>query len=629
MRLVTLGLDFGTSSIKCVARRSSDTNKDVVIIPSPTGSMRWRSMLGRANHGPEAGRLLLFDECDDPKWRFDATFEPNLKLALLLDETSPAAVALSLRWKCCHFALPTLLLAAALREAIAQVRVRLPSEVLHICMGAPVSPSHPPEQIERFEHALHAALLLAEKWRGEVPRDAATALKEAECSWNEAVLPRLDKRTTRVVPEAFAALEGVASSRIGDLPEGRLCLVDMGGGTTDVAWINHNADGTVTPLRIDSFDIAGERIDAVLATAASGRAGTRVTRQDIWSSKLQVGIDGALLVGNNWQLGGNEVDEHVAFLLEELARMFGRSVEAIDGRGARAPETTLVLVGGATKWAPLAKLFGQAIQRFHKKLEFISVENFGVRGATQDIPLAVALGLSHGYVKLDLERWNPVLAFDRDNPPIGLGTDFASCSWCHGNKDCVKCDGKGYIAVDNGRYAAAIDPFIGFPFPVRCPHCMLDFPREEIFAHLQLQHQAFAPQPPNVIRPREVVQAQPIRIGRVKAALRGEHLNDMSPAESHIASDSRWLQLASFDAQARLEDSSRCFLRASVAWPGLDPWLVLPRVIAFASIGAQADWPPQLETAVATGFGSGEELATILHSDRPSRFCEAWECVLR
>ena len=594
--------------------------------------MRWRSMLGRANHGPEAGRLLLFDECDDPKWRFDATFEPNLKLALLLDETSPAAVALSLRWKCCHFALPTLLLAAALREAIAQVRVRLPSEVLHIFMGAPVSPSHPPEQMERFEHALHAALLLAEKWKGKVPSNAATALKEAEYSWNEAVLPPIEQRTTRVVPEAFAAFEGVASSRMGDLPQGRLCLVDMGGGTTDVAWINHNADGSVTPLRIDSFDIAGERIDALIATSACAKAGTRVTRQDIWRSKLQVGIDGVPLEGNSWQLDKAEVDVVLEGLLKELARMFARSVDALDGYGRNSPNTRLVLVGGATKWAHLAELFRRAIQRRHENLEILSIEDFGVPRATQDLPLVVALGLSQGYAKLDLARWDPVTTHGGKDQPIDRSSGFAWCL-CRGLLfNCVKCGGSGCLTSENGRYAQSIDPFIGFQFPVRCPHCRIDFPREAIFAHLSEEHGVPPHQPRQMILPRDVVQAQQIRIGRVKAVLRGEDSNELTATEALIASDLRWLRHAFFDKRVLIKDFALPFLRASVGGSELEPWLRLPRVIAFASIGEQADWTRELNAAVVSGSYSGEgreELATILHSDRPTRFCEAWECVLR
>ncbi len=593
--------------------------------------MRWRSMLGRANHGPEAGRLLLFDECDDPKWRFDATFEPNLKLALLLDETSPAAVALSLRWKCCHFALPTLLLAAVLREAIAQVRVRLPSEVLNIFMGAPVSPSHPPEQIERFEHALHAALLLAEKWKGEVPRDAATALKEAECSWNEVKLPSIETRTTRVVPEAFAAFEGVASSRMGDLPQGRLCLVDMGGGTTDVAWINHNADGTVTPLRIDSFDIAGEWIDALIATSACAKAGTRVTRQDIWDSKLQAGIGGVPLEGNGWQLGNEEVDDVLKGLLEELARMFARSVDALDGYGRNSPNTRLVLVGGATKWAHLAELFRKAIQPRHQNLEILSIEDFGVPEATQDLPLVVALGLSQGYTK-DLARWDPVTTHRGREQPIDRSTGFAWCR-CRGLLvNCVKCGGSGYLTSENGRHTQSIDPFIGFQFPVRCPHCRIDFPREAIFAHLSEEHGALPPQPPQKILPHVVHQAQQIRIGRVKAVLRGEDSNGLTATETLIASDLRWLRRAFFDERVLIKDFSLPFLRASVGESELEPWLRLPRVIAFASIGEQEDWTRELNAALVSGSCSGEgreELATILHSDRQSRFCEAWECVLR
>ena len=284
MKLVTIGLDFGTSSVKCIARPSMG---QPCVLRSPTGAVRWRSMLGRVREGSEAGRLLLFEECDEDRWRFAALVEANLKLALLIAPTSPAADALRSRWQCEHFALPTLLLGAALQQAMRMARTHWPGRAIHVFCGAPVSPMHPPEQTLIFERALFAAHLLAEKWGDVVPRDADAATREAEQAWRDsAALPPEEDRSTFVVPEAFAACEGVVSAGGGaGLPIGRLCIVDMGGGTTDIAWVANRGTDSYNPLRIESIDVAGERLEAVLATRASQLSGRRVARQEVWQAR--------------------------------------------------------------------------------------------------------------------------------------------------------------------------------------------------------------------------------------------------------------------------------------------------------------------------------------------------------
>lgn len=633
MSLVTLGLDFGTSSVKCVARPAMGSNADVVIIPSTRGALRWRSMLGRVTFGREAGRLLLFDECDDPEWRHDAMFEPNLKLALLLDGATPAAQVLSRRWGCNHFALPTLLLAAAVHQATTYVKARWPNDLLHVYMGAPISPRHPAEQLARFERALHAAIALAERWSSGIPAGSDEALAQASDAWDLASrLPDPGKRTAFVVPEAFAACEGVSSVSGGvPLPEGRHCVVDMGGGTTDVAWIDHDGVGQYTPLRIDSFDIAGDRLEAIIAHDVSRRSGTRVTRQELWAARAASGNDGRGLEGANWKLHDTEIGAVLRGVLHELAQKFAVGLSAIDGDVRRGPPTTLALVGGATKWQLLGDLLRDALEPFHERVEIVSVEDFGLRGAHADLPLAVALGLSQGFGTLDPARWSPALrpkaepSQERDVPR------FKPCP-CGGQIHlCVKCGGSGNLTSEERepRFAESTDPYKPDAFSIRCPHCRQDFSPELIRDHLSRAHYELAPVPPRAAPRTQTESPTPFRIEAVRKQLRGEHSGGLSAEESIVANDLTWLQAVWLESGDSRDHTLRWFLTNSIGWSARHPWCHFPRAIAFAALPDTTHCDRELRSAQDAGFRYCEEIVSILSSDRDTRFAEAWECVLR
>jgi hypothetical protein len=631
MSLVTIGLDFGTSSIKCVARPGMARNDRVEVLPSSTMALRWRSMMGKVWAGEEAGRLLLFEECDDEQWRFGAVLEPNLKLALLASPDSPTASALRSRWECeSHYALPTLLLGAALQQSYAAVRRRWPGHAVHVYAGAPVSPAHPTEQTRNFERALFAAHQLTAKWGDEVPCAALDGLRAAERAWKDSeVLPELDERTTFVVPEAFAACEGVASVG-GDvpLPVGRLCIVDMGGGTTDIAWVSRSGHDSYNPLRIDSFDIAGERLEAVIAAKASSMARRWVRRSDIWHARRSWSESSQQIEGDGWSFSMDELRAALKPTFAELAAKVARSIQEIDAGVAKAPPTTFVFVGGATQWDPLARIFLESVEEFHDRVEVVTVRGFGLARPVDDIPLAVALGLSTGRSRLDPERWGRCLQAVESSPLEAINDHLPMCA-CKGLLWlCPQCGGSGVRDGAHGgsRFAATLDPFLVHAFPVRCPHCQVDFPRDRIFEHLATTHSSPILPPP---RPQNPTWVSEFSIDQVRMALRNGDTRRLAPVEVQLVSDLRWLHLGCLSEASLAQSIATAFLRMSVVWSERHRWGHLPRAIAFAILGDRDSMRKELKSAETAGLGYCRMVASILSSERETRFAEAWECMLR
>jgi hypothetical protein len=627
MSLVTIGLDFGTSSVKCIARPSMGQPR---VLRSPSGAVRWRSMLGRVREGSEAGRLLLFEECDHEQWRFSALLEPNLKLALLAPPTSPAAEAIRDRWQCEHYALPTLLLGAALHHALGITRAEWPNRSIHVFCGAPVAPTHPPEQTLIFERALHAANMLAQRWGGGIPTDAYRAVCDAEESWHQSeLLPSEEDRCTFVVPEAFAACEGVVRAGGGAaLPIGRLCVVDMGGGTTDIAWVvNRGTDG-YNPLRIESIDVAGERLEAVIAAEASRRSGRRVTRQDVWRARNSgAGRDG--LFGDGWSFRIEEVRSTLHGTMHELVQRFRNGLQRLDPCAIKAPPTRFVLVGGATQWEPLSRLFLESMGEFHERAESVSVAGYGLVDDTGDAPMAVALGLSSGHTTLDLERWDAAL--DTLEAPDAAGLELLPMCPCNGLVTCCpQCGGSGTKSSEGSRdrFYASIDPFVAHAFSIRCPYCRLDFPRDRIFQHVSQAHPESQPVPQRADPPPARTLPE-LRIDEIRAAMASGDTRRLSDREGVLVSDLQWLERACFGQADDPDSVATRFLKASVCWAASHPWGHLPRAVAFGILRDQSGIASELKRARASGFPYCHEVHLRLSSDRPTRLAEAWECAIR
>ncbi len=630
MSLVTIGLDFGTSSIKCVARPSMGQPR---VLRSPTGAVRWRSMLGRVREGDEAGRLLLFEECDLEQWRFGALLEPNLKLALLVGPNSPAADALRSRWACDqHYALPTLLLAAAVRHALLTVKAEWPNRAIHIFCGAPVSPTHPPEQTMIFERALHAANSLAVHWGSQVPMDARTALLEAEEAWMaSAELPSEEDRITFVVPEAFAACEGVATAGGGaSLPIGRLCVVDMGGGTTDIAWVTRQGSDAYNPLRIDSIDVAGERLEAVIATEASRQAGRRVTRQEIWKARHHAPNGSDCTRGDGWSFTAEELHTVLRATMNELAQRFKRGLQQIDQGAMRAPPTKFVFVGGATRWAPLQSLFEEEVRGFHERTELVTVGEYGLTESVGDAPMAVALGLSNGHTTLDLERWGSALRVPTTQAIREPIESLKSCA-CRGLLPCCpKCGGSGIESSEDGRvrFTASIDPFEVHAHKVRCPKCKIDFPRDWIFEHIRIEHPEPMVSPP-MAPPQLSRLSLAVRIWEIRHAFLTGDSRGLNDPERVLLSELAFLRDACFSDAEHRSAFLTTFLMRSVAWSPREPWWHSPRAVAFAMLGATQDVSNELKQAEAADRSRVRQVESILGSDRRTRFAEALECAVR
>jgi hypothetical protein len=627
MSLVTIGLDFGTTAIKCVVRSAQGTRH---VVKAPNGDLRWRAILAKVREGAERDRLLVFNECDQEQWRLSALHESNLKLSLLALPESPAAVSLSERWSCQHYALPTLLLAFALHHAMAQTRQLFPGSLIHVFMGAPVANLSTEGPHARFERALYAALLLSERWRERVPVQATDAVSQAERAWADAsTLPPQAERVTWVVPEAFAACEGAVSAGGGvALPTGRLCVIDMGGGTTDVAWIMCRPDG-YAPLRMASFDVAGEWIEAPLIHAASRASQRRVTRQEFWSARdAEPSVDGGLK-GNGWALQAGTVKECLAVSIKEWLEKFRQHLLKVDEGCLKSPNTRLVFVGGATQWTRLRSHVIQCLEPLHDSLEVLPVGQFGLEVQSEHSPMAVAVGLSNGWRSNFQDRWvdpyPPV-----DGSPVCTGPRECACRGLM--TYCDRCGGAGILpsANEQDRFGHAIDLVARHPFAARCPFCHLDFPKEFIFGHLNEVHpeRAFAagsrPRAGNVVRP------VTIDVSKIREALASGGATQLSSEEQLILTELQWLWLVSMQSGAQCQAWAQRFLVWSARMPAAIPWLHLPRAIAFAVSRAPTDVARELNAAKEAGYDyDSQRLRRIFDLEHPSRFTEAWTCLMK
>jgi hypothetical protein len=629
--VLNVGLDFGTSSIKAVARPTMARNDRVQILRSGSGAARWRSMLGMVREGPERGRLLFFEECDSPEWQFHALREPNLKLSLLVRPESPVAAALESRWQCHYRALPTLLLAAALQQVLATVEQRSTARVIFVFMGAPVSLTHAAEQLEIFERALHAANLLCARWSGQRPVHAEKALREAQEAWDDAEkLPPVSERRTVVAPEALAACEGVASASHGTtLPGGRICIVDMGGGTTDIAWLSSDGGGGHAPLAIESVDIAGERLEAAIASEASRLSGRRVGRGEIWDARRSRPRTGMCLSGDGWALTLDQVRAVLRPNLEEFASRFRRAAQAVDPGYARLPATKFAFVGGATAWAPLESLLLEAIGGLHERAELLATGDLGVAEPLEGNPLAVALGLSNGPTGLRLEEWRPRSLVPQAET-IERAPTLPTCS-CGGLLElCVRCGGSGWLESEGGRrrFEASIDPFRAHAHSARCPYCNCDYFRGVIFSHIASAHpERLTAEPPVTIQQRPA-PSDSISVERVRAAALCGDNRRLTDSEALLVSDLRWLRTACVrDGETRRAIAGR-FLAQTVELARSRPWWHLPRAVAFAAREDLDDVRRECRDAETAGFAVAAQLTKIFQSNRPSMLIEAWECAL-
>ena len=592
MSLVTIGLDFGTSSVKCVARPSLAPNREVRILRSPHGALRWRSMLGRVNHGRDAGRLLAFEECERAELKSGATLQSNLKLALLASVESPIAAQLSNTWQCGHYALPTLLLALALQQAYSDARSKWPAHHLHVYCGAPIAPYYPPEQRTRFERALHAAHELCQRWGNQRPTQVDRAVKEADAAWQQAeALPPIEDRTTFIVPEAFAACEGVHSGgRRAQLPLGRLCIVDMGGGTTDVAWVVHRGDGQFSPLMAESFDVAGERIEALIASTVEATAGRTVDRQEIWRARAEAKVD-AVLHGNGWSLSADQARALVKAPLRLLSEGMRRASWTMDeGPKADAP-TNVVLVGGATHWRVIGDVLLDCIREWQPSVREISVGQFDVPEAHEGLPVVVALGLSNGQTTLHEDRWTVVqgAGYAKASKPQTRRVRVCACGGLV--EPCSRCGGSGLLDSESrdDRVIDFIDPFT--PLAVKgwleCHHCRGKIPLELFFSHLETEHGYRSPSPPSPKKP--AARPSVLRKGLIVAALRADRTDELNDCERVIWGDLMMFHESIHGANDRRRAAALQFLKQSVSWTSLDSWFHLPRAVAFAVIEDRAE----------------------------------------
>jgi hypothetical protein len=628
MSLVTIGLDFGTSSIKCVVRPFGQPNRDVELIRSPGKRLRWPSLLGCVRTGPDAGRLLYLDDCVAPGDPPSALVEPNLKLALLLEPGSIAAVGLERRWEVPAVIPAVLLLAATVCHASTETRRRWPEAVQHVLIGAPVGPEHPPEQLLRFERAIYAAMLLSAEWKEGPPKRSSEAIPRVVAAWDQAAnLPSEEERKTRVIPEAYAALEGVASASGQTLPIGRVCVLDVGGGTTDVAWATHTSAGGYRPIRSVSIDRAGELIDAKLAFEASRSARRAVGREELWRAKLNWS-DGRSLDGEGWSLPEPKVRSIMAPIVDEIGQIVQRHGLAIDAQDGQIGSTAFAFVGGATAWAMLRTQLYERVA-IPNRSQSISVEGFGLSEDAARLPLAVSLGLSRGMVPLArlVRDWREV---EEPAQADSLAVKLVLCP-CKGLMfNCARCGGSGLIESETpGRFSSAIDPFGAPANALRCAQCQGYVLASEIVTHLRVVHDLELPVPaasPAIVKQCEKVL---LRKEAIVRALQGHRDPAPTDAELVVASEVVWLWQGILKGDDSASASARRFLSESVKWCDACPWLHLPRTMAFAAMGEGPDARRSAEHALMASVASPEQIQQYLVLDGPERAAVLWESILQ
>ena len=245
-RRFTIGLDFGTSSTKCMLREERDDAPfRVVAYPDPVDE-----------YGPLLYPSTVTIDGDDLLFGHAAELAANRSTIRSFKMCIPCTYASARRCARClkdrpgflqlkHEQLPAeelsaLYLAVVLRHAqraLSGIVGSKPTRVF-INSAAPLAQLNTSSELrESFERVLFQARLLIKQARDRWP--LAEALAALDSVRNQAV-PAAKKRTTFIVPETQAAI--TAFILLPDTERGNYATIDVGAGTTDVAffWLQND-----------------------------------------------------------------------------------------------------------------------------------------------------------------------------------------------------------------------------------------------------------------------------------------------------------------------------------------------------------------------------------------------------
>ena len=237
---VVLGLDFGTTSTKLVARLPYESGSPTFAVPAP--------LFARAEGHPYlwSSRLWLtpdgvFSLCPLPR----AAVACAIKANLMTSPSAPRAVLRVAGAEANSEEVAAAFLALQLRQARGWLKSERSTMFRHRKMiwsynfGFPAASLNDNALRESYERCTVSALILADG------RDAITlaAVRSALAVPAANAAAELEQASAALVPEIAAAVSGFANST--RLDDGLYALVDVGGGTVDCCTFNlfKSADG--------------------------------------------------------------------------------------------------------------------------------------------------------------------------------------------------------------------------------------------------------------------------------------------------------------------------------------------------------------------------------------------------
>ncbi len=484
MSIPVLGVDIGTSATKVVVGDVTRVDASTMRFAPLARRARWPSIVCVPEVGGDA---YVFR---DPAPAIpSARIRRNVKLLLLLPPGHPEeSVARDhTGWG------PDVLYGAMAAFAMSHaLSLAGDWEDFIPFIGAPLGGSGDADIRHRFGSAVHAARLVAGgRMLGAshlaervVPRQVLSMIKDAidQCG-----IPDRD-REEFVIPEAHAAM--LATGLSGQSLGGQNCVIDMGAGTTDIAWFAPSGWNSLSFFASRSIRTGGEEFDDELRLWVRKQADIKLDRRQLWHAKSRIGSRGDL-VGDGWCIPADALQEICDF---HALRIVGHVVQAA-GADADAQRARFIFVGGATAFGPLRSAIlrrllvtfrdGQATSIPEPKL-FPLGDPSGA--ASTDAGMWIAMGLA---------KWLTLPESLKDafaEPEIGQRLEEPAeeqaavrCACLGSNDDCYRCGGSG-VAWSRPAVARPIDGFEDRSGWVACLHCNRRVDISVLDDHIRREH---------------------------------------------------------------------------------------------------------------------------------------------
>ena len=370
VRRVTIGLDFGTSSSKCMFREEGE-GRPFRIVGYDNSKQPWGHVLYPSTVSCKNG-ILRFGHLAEEADGLGVIRSFKMCLRCLSKEPGGESAAAGGTCSRCLRERPgflgfgdvelsaedisTLYLAVVLNHAIDRIRrVFGDAEPLRVLVNS----AGPLDQLESFGalgECFHRVVFFAinlagrakEKWELDAAIEALNQVRQLD-------VPPRDQSPTVVVPESHAAITGYI--RLPQSQKGLYGVVDVGAGTTDVAffWLQKEPEEKAWYYSAGSTPVGMDDIDLALAPVLTPLEGSlRAAREGLSSA---------------------EVLQHQALMKYVIKQMFqfhalvyddARRVHAIEQAWIKQgwAQYKLFLVGGGTRCTPVTNRFGQSLAQY-------------------------------------------------------------------------------------------------------------------------------------------------------------------------------------------------------------------------------------------------------------------------